>query len=443
MEIAIFTGELSGDLIGAELALALHSLDSSVNLWGLGSAAMQNAGVDIVADSAQWGAISITEALRKVPGMLLNVSPKVKKALKDRMPDLVILIDFGAFNVRVARYSKQLGLKVCYYFPPGSWRREGVANKELATLADLLVVPFSWSAERFQNMGACAVNVGHPVLERVKPRYTREQFADMLGLSLHQPIIGLLPGSREHEVKHLMPVMVKSAYQITRTLPDAQFVVGAAPTLSLDLLRSRISSLAAEQSIPSVLRQELKQIQKKAEQLTPKLQPVLVTEAGMKMPLNKISKEKEKEAQKPPQFPPIAIAKDLTYDVMAHSDALIICSGTATLEAACFATPMVILYRGSKVMEMEYRLLRLDKKIKFIGMPNILADRLIVPELIQQQADPDTIAEHVITMLTNLSERDRIKQDLQMVRESLGEPGASMRTAKLALSMVKGERLQL
>ncbi len=168
MDIAIFSGEVSGDLIGAALARALKELAPEVRLWGLGSGAMKEAGVELLADSSEWGAISITEAITKVPPLLLRIAPIIKDALRTRQPDVVVLIDFGAFNVRAARYSKQLGLRVCYYFPPGAWRRTGDKGAELAQITDVLATPFPWATERFKNLGANAVYVGHPLLERVQ-----------------------------------------------------------------------------------------------------------------------------------------------------------------------------------------------------------------------------------------------------------------------------------
>jgi lipid-A-disaccharide synthase len=191
MNVAICSGELSGDLIGGALARELKRLEPDIQLWGLGSHAMREAGVELLADSVSWGAISITEALGKVPGLLLNISPKVRRALRTRRPDVVVLIDFGAFNIRVARYSKQLGLKVCYYFPPGAWRRTGTQGAELARVTDLLAVPFPWAETRFRELGANAVYVGHPLLERVQTSMSREEFAAQFGMDPSRPIIGL------------------------------------------------------------------------------------------------------------------------------------------------------------------------------------------------------------------------------------------------------------
>ena len=208
MNIAIFSGELSGDLIGAGLARELGRLAPEVQLWGLGSSAMQAEGVELLADSADWGTISITQALKKVPGLLAHVAPLVKKELRSRRPDVVVLIDFGAFNVRAARFCKGLGLRVCYYFPPGSWLRTGTRGAELSVLTDVIAAPFPWAAERYAGLGANTVYVGHPLLERVQPKMTREEFAAQFGMDAAKPIVGLLPGSRRHEVIHLMPALL-------------------------------------------------------------------------------------------------------------------------------------------------------------------------------------------------------------------------------------------
>lgn len=453
MNIAIFSGELSGDLIGGALATELRQLHPDVTLWGLGSNAMRQAGVELLADSAEWGAISITEAIGKVPGLLARIAPKVKAALRERRPDVLVLIDFGAFNVRAARYAKTLGLKVCYYFPPGAWRRTGRAETELASITDLLAVPFPWSTERFNSMGANAHYVGHPLLERVKTSMTRAEFAAQFGMDPSKPIIGLLPGSRLHEVSHLMPTLLDAARLIYQKVNDGQFVVGVAPSLSPDLiarylgghadLRDRLADIWHEFAHEAG-NLVLKPMEKTANALKSQREPMLVTPNGVLVPAEDMQREMEARrhsehlrARAEQTLPPTVLAKGLTYEVMAHSDVLLTCSGTATLEAAIFGTPMVILYRGSKWMEMEYKLRGLNKKIRFIGLPNILADRAIVPELIQDAATPRAIADHALALLNDIETRQRAREALREVRDSLGTPGASERTAQLILELAK------
>ena len=453
MNIAIFTGELSGDLIGGALAWEVRRREPGVHIWGLGSAAMRNAGVELLADSASWGAISISEAVTKVPALLVTIAPMVRRELRARRPDAVVLVDFGAFNVRAARFCKQIGLKVCYYFPPGSWRRGGVKGSEFATIADVVATPFPWAAERLRNLGVNAINVGHPLLERVHAVLTRQEFAAQFGMDETKPIIGLLPGSRHHEVAHLMPILLDAARLIYRKHPDAQFVVGVAPSISPELMESYLEGHAEFRGRIAEIWHEfaseaenlvLKPVARTAKALRKTRTPLLVTQNGVLVPADTLRSEMEARrrsehlrARADQAIPPTVLAKGLTYDVMAHCDVLLTCSGTATLEAAIFETPMVILYRGSKIMELEYRLRGLDKKIRFVGLPNILADRLIVPELIQWAATPQSISENALALLDDVEKRARVKEDLRAVRESLGSPGASERTARLVLDLAQ------
>jgi lipid-A-disaccharide synthase len=452
MNIAIFSGELSGDLIGGALAREIRRLAPDAALWGLGSAAMREAGVALLADSAAWGAIGIVEALRKAPGMLLDVSPKVWRALRRRRPDVVVLIDFGAFNARVARAAHRMGLKVCYYFPPGAWRRTGTKGAELAKVTDVIATPFPWSAERFRALGANAVCVGHPLLERVKATLSRAEFAARFGMAPDRPIIGLLPGSRLHEVAHLTPTLLDAARLIYQQVPDAQFVIGLAPSLSPEVMAKLLTANAEHNDRVASLRHELaeaeakikKQVARTAHELQGQSSRRLVTTAGVVVSEEDLQEEiqarrrsEHLRARAENALPPVVLAQGLTYDVMAHSDVLLVCSGTATLEAAIFGTPMVILYRGSKMMEIEYRLRGIKKKIPDIGLPNILADRRIVPELVQEDATPEAIADHALTLLNDIETRQRVKQDLLAVRESLGTHGASERTARLVLDLTE------
>jgi lipid-A-disaccharide synthase len=454
MNIAILSGELSGDLLGAALAQALRRHVPEVTLWGLGSGAMRAAGVELLADSAAWGAISVTEAVGKVPGLLLRVRPMVLHALKQRRPDVVVLIDFGAFNVRAARAAKALGLKVLYYFPPGAWRRTGSQGAELARITDTLATPFPWSAERFQALGANAVCVGHPLLERAHALMSRSEFAAQFGMDASQPILGLLPGSRHHEIEHLMPTLLDAARLIYRAVPNAQFVVGVAPTISPETmakflsgnkeLRDRLGDIWHEFAQEAGTKVWKPVVARTASALSAHRGRMLVTAGGVLVPEESLQREMEARrrsehlrARAEQALPPIVLAKGLTYDVMAHSDVLLTCSGTATLEAAVFTTPMVILYRGSKVMAFEYKLRGLHKKLRFIGLPNILADRAVVPELIQEAATPEAIAEHTLALLNDIETRQRVKRDLRAVAEMLGTPGASERTAQLVLELAR------
>ncbi|HLJ54687.1 MAG TPA: hypothetical protein VKT77_06570 [Chthonomonadaceae bacterium] len=451
MNIAIFAGEVSGDLIGGALARELLRADPELTLWGVGSAAMRAAGVEIVEDSASWGAMGVVEALRKVPGLVVGAGPRLRAVVRQRRPDVIVLIDFGAMNVRAARFCKAHGIKVVYYFPPGTWRRSGDKGAELARITDLLLVPFPWAEERYRRLGCNVANVGHPMLDRVRSEMSRDEFASQFGMDPRAPIIGLLPGSRKHEVSHLMPTLLESARRIHRKVKDAQFVVGVAPSVSIEMMRDLLMDHADIRDRLSALWHEfaqeaeskvLKPVRDTADALSPQGQRRLVTVGGVLVSEDKFKarledQRREAERRSKMGLPPIVLAKGLTYEVLAHSDVLLLCSGTATLEAALFETPMVILYRGSKIMEIEYYLRGFHKSIPHIGLPNILADRRIVPELIQRDATPEAISEHALKMLNDPETRHRVKSELRSLKLLLGEPGASGRAARLVLQVAR------
>ncbi len=452
MNIAIMAGEISGDLIGGALARELRKLDPEILLWGLGTDNMRGAGVEILADCAGWSAISIVQSIQRYPMLRIKVLPKTLRALRTRKPGVVVLIDFGAFNRRVAREAKKLGIKVCWYFPPGAaWRRTGNKGANLAAITDLLVVPFEWSAERYRSLGCDAINVGHPVIERTIATISRNEFAQQFGMDPSRPIIGLLPGSRLHEIEQLLPTLLDASRIIHRTVKDAQFVIGVAPGISRERMASYLSTDKDfcdrvkdawhdfEREAETKL---IRPVSRTAEYLTGQRQREMVTVEGIVVSedtmrdrgaANLRSDKIRSEAER--ALPPMVLAKGVTSELMAHSDVLLTCSGTATLEAAAFETPMVIMYKLSKLMEFEARLLGLQKKIPMIGLPNILAQKMIVPELIHHAATPEAIAQNALLLLNDLNARSTMKNELHMVREMMGEPGASRKTAELVMEL--------
>jgi lipid-A-disaccharide synthase len=391
-----------------------------VHLWGLGSRSMAEAGVELLYDSADWSSIGFVEAVRVIPRLRLRVFPQVLSEIARRAPRAVVLIDFGAFNVRVARWCKERGVPVFYYFPPGSWRRKGGVNPEIARITDRIATPFPWSAEKLREVGANVEYVGHPLRELAQPHWTRAQFADRFYMEPGHPIIGLLPGSRGFEVEYNTPAMLGAARLIHQQIPGAQFAFG-------------LASEAARQSVEQYLAAKpdfFKRVKQKSATLLDNVAPAearLVTSEGFVVPGNGREKSRFQEklaaqASSKSELPPLVLVENKTYDVMAHSDVLLVCSGTATLEAALLGTPMVICYRGSKLMEAEFRLRRV--KVEHIGMPNIIADARIVPEFIQHDATPETLAEHALTFLRDPAARAECKAALAQVRETLCPPDA-------------------
>ena len=362
MRVLISAGEASGDLYGADLARHLRAKHPDVELLGIGSVRMQQAGVQLVADSRRWGAIGIIESLRVLPSVL-RVFLRVKRIVQQLRPDWLIPIDFGAFNIPLCRWAKGHGVRVCYYMPPGSWRRDR-QGQDLPFIADWILTPFAWSAEMLQAMGARAVRIRHPLLRLARPLSSEEAFCERLGLDPHRPIVALLPGSRRHEVVAHVPLYARLVDWVNARLPDVQFVLSVAPALDTEW----VHHLWAEGSSNWV----------------------------------------------PTETHPV-------WDMLAYADAAVVCSGTATLEAALLGTPMLIVYRGSALMNLEYRLRRRRLALRHIGLPNLLLEQEVCPEFIQEAASPTQLAHHLIGLLQQDEGYRRQKEAFAEIRRLLGE----------------------
>ncbi len=360
--VVIMAGEASGDLYGADLARHLRAQLRTVEIWGVGGARMREAGVRLVADSQSWGAIGIVQSLRKVT-QVLRAFQRLKRTLQHLHPDLIVPIDFGAFNVPLCRWAKQRGYSVVYYIPPGSWRRER-QGADLPKVADWILTPFAWSAEQLQAMGARAVRIVHPLLRLARPAETKEAFCERVGITPDRPIIALLPGSRHHEVSAHTPLFARLADEILEQVPEAQFVLSIAPNFTPDYIH-QLWSEGSWQWVPTETR------------------PV--------------------------------------WDLLAHADCAVICSGTATLESALLNTPMLIVYRGSPLMHLEYRLRRRQLALQMIGLPNLILGEKVVPEFIQQEATPAHLKPYVLELLRKGDLHHAQISAFQRIRHMLGE----------------------
>ncbi|MDW8321082.1 MAG: lipid-A-disaccharide synthase [Armatimonadota bacterium] len=372
--IACVAGEASGDASCAALVQAVRQRLPGARFWGIGGRRMAEAGVQLLYDSSRWGAVGVVEALRLVPALWL-AQQNLKRRLAQQPPDLLVLVDFGAFNVPLAKWAKGRGVKVFYYFPPGSWRRSLPQRNDLPQCTDCIVTPFPWSADLLRRAGANAHFVGHPLLDRVHPSLSEAEFCERLNLQPKGLRIGLLPGSRRQEVRFLLPTMRQAAELLCQLGTDVQFVLALAPSVQDEEVRRVFTGSAVQWRV----------------------------------------------------------ARELTYDVMAHSHLLWCCSGTATLEAAILGTPMIILYRVSRWMELEYHLRKRSLNLTFIGLPNLIAQRSVCPELLQHAATPQNIVAHSLTLLPGTEQHQLQRKALQEVKSLLGEPGATDRAAQLLL----------
>lgn len=372
--IMIVAGEASGDLHGANLVRALHRINPAVCFYGVGGRNLKEAGVELIADSADMAVVGLTEVVSKL-GMILQVLATLKASLRQNSPDLLILIDYPDFNLPLAKAAKKYGVKVFYYISPQVWAwRKGRIGK-IKKIVDKMAVILPFEARLYHEAGVDATFVGHPLLDVVKTKYSRKEALERFGLSEGVTTVGILPGSRQSEVQRLLPEMLMAAKIIEEKLNPVQYVLPLADTLDSDF----VSHIIAQHPVK------------------------------------------------------VRIIRGETYDVIGCTDIAIVASGTATLETALMETPMIIVY---KVSRTSYSVGKMIINVNNIGLVNIIAGKTIVPELVQDEANPERIAGEVIHILANRERLEDIKTELSKIKGMLGSPGAADRAARLAYEMI-------
>ena len=434
MNVAIVAGEASGDRAGGQLARELLSRLPDAQIWGAGGKHLRDAGAEVVVETGRFGVVGIASALALLPKMLA-ARKQLLAELSRRQPDLIVAIDAGAVQLGIGPWEGILpwarkhlpDAKLLYYFPPGSWRRT-LTHTSLGPVTDAVASPFEWNASELTRLGVENVRwVGHPLLDLVAPSQPASAFAARYGIDLDHPVIGLLPGSRIQEIRHILPVQLEAAAQIHRRVPGVQFALALAPTVDrAEVIRA----------LERVRHRRVEEPKSRAGGVGSI--PLAVPAEGSAEELARRQKAWIERAGGDPgdgNFP-LVIVEDATYDVMNVADALICTSGTATLEAAILKKPMVIVYKFGPENLLEARLAQ--KKIPIVGMPNLLAERFIVPEFIQENCTPEKIADTIIDLLMGPERMLQMKADLGDAVKLLGEPGGAGRTAEMAVELLRG-----
>ena len=335
---------------------------------------MAQEGAELLRHVDEMAVMGFVEVARRLP-FVRKVLREIEKGLDERRPDLVILIDYPGFNLRVAKMAKARAVPVLYYIAPQVWAWGASRLAKIAETVTRMAVILPFEEPLFRRFGIEAKFVGHPLLDRVEMRRSRAEFFREVALEEGRPLIGLLPGSRPQEVERVFPAMLEAVEKMRAQGVAVQAVVGAAPSIA-----------------PEVWEEAMQRVGGRAKRI-----------------------------------------EGATYEVMGYSDLLLVTSGTATLEAAILGTPMVIVYRAAF---LSYVIGRALVKIPYIGLPNIIAGRKIVPELIQREAHTDRIADQALEILRDAEKRQAMREGLAEVRAKLGEKGASDRVAEMVEEMV-------
>jgi len=371
--IMIVAGEASGDIYGADLANEAVKLAPDLQFFGIGGARMRDAGVDTLVDSAEMAVVGLVEVIKHFD-VISSAFRKLKQIILNDPPDLLILIDYPGFNLRLAKVAKKAGVKVLYYISPQIWAWRQGRVKKIAALVDHMAVILPFEAPFYEQAGVPVTFVGHPMLDLVTVTMDQPAAAASFNLDPSRRIVGLFPGSRRNEIERLLPEIIAAAVILKGRFPGIQFILPLASTL-------------------------------RREDIEP-----LLAAAGLE----------------------VTITRERIHEMIRSCDAVISVSGTVTLEIALVGTPMVIIY---KLAPLTYQLAKRLVKVPNIGLCNIVAGETVVHELIQDQANPAAIADEVGILLTDQANHATIVHKLAAIRAKLGQGGASVRVAQLALTL--------
>jgi lipid-A-disaccharide synthase len=372
-EIMLVVGEASGDMHGASLVNALLKRDPNLTFFGVAGDQLQQTSFETLFTVSELTGMGLLELAGNIKNIVAAYR-LLRRTLRTRRPNLLILIDFPELNLRLAKLAKKLGVPVLYYVSPQVWAWRRGRIRQIAQVVDQMAVVFPFEVELYKGHQMPVEFVGHPLLDVVRVSQEPDSTLREIGLKKEKPVIALLPGSRRKEIAYHLPVMVTAATELKR-LEQAQFFCVRASTLDRAELQKELDR------------------------------------AGFVIPIVEAGR----------------------YNAVNAADLVWAASGTATLETALLEKPMIVVYRVSWVT---YWLASLLVQIKYIGIANIIAGKAIVPELVQSDLSPERLVHESQALLNDHDARRMMIANLRKLREQLGSPGAANRVAELAVSIM-------
>lgn len=381
MRYFLIAGEASGDLHGSNLIKGIREIDNNAQIRCWGGDLMKEAGAELIKhykDGAIMGFVEVVANLGKLAKNLQDC----KNDIINYNPDVVVLIDYPGFNFRIAEFAKGRGMRVFYYIAPKVWAWKEKRVHKLKKYVDKLFIIFPFEIEYFRKWGINAIYRGNPLLDSVDNHSTsdetKEAFEQRCGLGSAGKTVALLAGSRKSEIKYLLPRMM----QVAQRYPNYRFLMACAPSMDKEFYEGIIG--------------------------------------------NKCNN--------------IKLLFGETYSILRHSDAAIISSGTASLEAALIGVPQVVCYGGN---EISYQIAKRVVKLKYISLANLIMDKGMFKELIQHDCTPDKISQELDNLLDNSAYRKQMISGYMEVRNVLGGKGASAKVAKAMIeeleTMIKNQ----
>ncbi|WP_018949396.1 lipid-A-disaccharide synthase [Thioalkalivibrio sp. ALMg11] len=372
--VVICAGESSGDALAAGLVHELAAAEPGLRYTGMGGTQMRAAGVDTLIDVSELAVVGLVDVLVNYP-RLRRLFRRMCQHLETHRPDLLVLVDYVEFNLRLAAHARRLGIRVLFYVSPQLWAWRSGRIKRIQHNVDAMAVLFPFETDIYEKAGVPVRYVGNPLVDRVQPpeRPIREQ----LGHAPDTRLVGLLPGSRNGELKRHWPMLVDTARRLHASHPDIQFVASMAPGVTTD----HLAALAACDDLP-------------------------VHFVG---------------------------GDAATHSLMAGADLLLIASGTATLEAGLLRAPMLVFYRMGALSHAVFsRLVRVEN----IALVNIVGGERLVPEYLQHDATAERLARDAADLLDRPAALEEMRDRLTQVRERLGDGGADRRVAEMARELL-------
>lgn len=375
MRYYLIAGEASGDLHGSNLIKGIREIDKDAQIRCWGGDLMKEAGAELVRHYKEGAIMGFVEVVANLGKLARNLQD-CKNDIIEYNPDILILIDYPGFNFRIAEFAKGKGLKVFYYIAPKVWAWKEKRVHRLKKFVDRLFIIFPFEIDYFKKWGIDAIYNGNPLLDSVdnhpSASETRESFSARTGICPSTTTVALLAGSRKGEIRYLLPRMIS----VAKRHPDYQFLLACAPSIEREFYDKIIGNGCNN----------------------------------------------------------IKLLFGETYSALRHSDAAIINSGTASLEAALIGTPQVVCYGGN---EISYQIAKRVVKLKYISLANLIMDKGLFKELIQHDCTPELIDNELGNLLHNNEYRSRMMADYKDVREVLGGKGASAKVAQAMYNELK------
>ncbi len=379
MKYYLIAGERSGDLHAANLIKAIRQEDPQAVFRAWGGDQMQAAGADLVKhyrDMAFMGFWEVLKNLRTIRGFL----KKCQEDIRQWQPDVVVLVDYAGFNMRIARFCKQKNIRTFYYISPKVWAWNQKRAYKIKANVDRLFVIFPFEKDFFKTYDYEVDYVGNPLLDEISAFQPKADFLQQNNLT-QQPVIALLPGSRHQEVEKMLTIMLQAAQLLNaKKSGQFQFVIAGVKNLPQALYDQLISSFRQKADLP------------------------------------------------------VSVVYEQSYDLLSHATSALVTSGTATLETALFRVPQVVCYRTSGAT---YQIVKRLIRVKYISLVNLIADAPVVPELIQEALTPPNTMLELSKTLPGSPDREAQLAAYQKISERMGQPGASRRTARLMMNYLK------